>query len=124
MRFPIKGSLIPGFRHTLIGLVPLYDAVLTVTFTREAVILQDKQSMPVLTGWREATGSRLWRIALQPGELKLPSMPNDANLATIAAYSAYDLPNVGALIRYFHAAAGYLVRSTWLKSIGAGNYSS
>ena len=27
-----------------------------------------------------------------------------------------------ALIHYFHAAAGYPVRSTWLKSISAGNY--
>ena len=51
-------------------------------------------------------------------------MPNDANMATLAAYSAYDLPRVAALISYFHAEAGYPVRSAWLKSIGAGNYSS
>ena len=52
-------------------------------------------------------------------------MPNDANIATLAAYSsAYDLPRVAALIIYFHAADGYLVRSTWLKAIGAGDYSS
>ena len=51
-------------------------------------------------------------------------MPNDANLATLAAYSAYDLPIVAALICYFHAAAGCPVLSTWLKAISAGNYSS
>ena len=51
-------------------------------------------------------------------------MPYDANKNTLKAYSAYDIPIVRALIRYFHAAAGYPVRSTWLKSIGSGNYST
>ena len=51
-------------------------------------------------------------------------MLNTANMATLEAYSAYDLPSVEALIRYFHAAAGYPVRSTWLTAISAGNYSS
>ena len=51
-------------------------------------------------------------------------MPHDANRTTLKAYSAYDLPSVRTLIRYFHAAAGYLVRSTWLKAIGSGNYST
>ena len=77
----------------------------------------------MLTSWCEATGSRLWRIDLQPGESNLSIMPNDANLATLAAYNAYDLPRVAELIIYFHATAGYPVRSSWLKSIGAGNYS-
>ena len=49
-------------------------------------------------------------------------MPHDANRTTLKAYSAYDLTNVRALIRYFHAAAGYPVRSKWFKYIGAGNY--
>ena len=51
-------------------------------------------------------------------------MNHDANRSILKAYSAYDLPSVRALIRYFHAAAGYPVRSTWFKSIGSGNYSS
>ena len=58
----------------------------------------------MLTGWREFTGSKLWRISLQPGESNLPSTLNDANLAKLAAYSAYDLPSVAALIRYYHGA--------------------
>ena len=71
-----------------------------------------------------ATGLRLWKISLKPGESNLPSMPNDDKRATLAAYIAYDLPSVAALIRYFHAVAGYPVRCTWFKAIGAGTYSS
>ena len=46
----------PGFRNTLIGLGPLCDADCTVTFTHEALIVQDTRGTPVLTGWREASG--------------------------------------------------------------------
>ena len=93
---------------------PLCDAYSTVTFTSTAVVVRDPQGNPVLTGWREQSGLRLWRIALQPEETTLPNMPYGSNKTTLQAYSAYDLPSVAALIRYFHAAAGYPVRYTWL----------
>ena len=110
----IKGHLMTGFIHTLIGVGPLCDADCTVTFTWEAVIVHDKKVTDVLTGWREAICPRLWRISLQPGESNMSSIPNDSKQATLDAYSDYDLPRVADLIRYFHSAAGYPVRSTWL----------
>ena len=63
-------------------------------------------------------------MVLQPGESNLPRMPHTATLDTLAAYNAYNLPNVAVLICYFYVAAGHPVRSTWLKAISAGNYSS
>ena len=39
-------------------------------------------------------------------------------------FSAYDLPSVEALVRFFHAAAGYPVKATWLEAIKEGYYSS
>ena len=45
-------------------------------------------------------------------------------MATLEAYSSYNLPSVAALIRYFHTSAGYPVRPTWLTAISTGNYSS
>ena len=91
---------------------------------RKAVIVRNKQGTAVLTGWHESIGPRLWQIALQPGNLNLPSTPNNAKHDTLAAYSAYDLPRVAALIRQFHTTTGLSVRSIWLKAFGAGNYSS
>ena len=122
--FPVTGHIVPGFKHTLKGVGPLCDADCTFTFTYAAVIVWDSKGSPVITGWREKSGLCLWRIALQPGKSNLPNMPHDANRTTFKVYSAYDLPSVRALICYFHAAAGYPVRSTWLKAIGAGNYST
>jgi hypothetical protein len=41
-----------------------------------------------------------------------------------AALNAHDLPSVSALVHYLHAAAGFLVKSTWLAAIKAGNFAS
>ena len=57
--FLVTGHIMPGFRHTLIGVGPLCDADCTVTFTRVAVIGRDAQGSPVLTGWQEQSGPRL-----------------------------------------------------------------
>ena len=43
---------------------------------------------------------------------------------TLNAFSAYNLSSVEALVIYFHAVAGYPVRSTWLREIEAGNFAS
>ena len=94
-----------GILHTLIGVGLLRDAECTVTFTHAAVIVRDARGIPVLTGWRKHYGPRLWRIALQPDEENLPKMPNTAHRTTLEAHSAYEIPSVEALIRYFHAAA-------------------
>ena len=111
----------PEFRHTLIDVGPLCYAYCTVTFTRAEVIVRDASGITVLTGWREHSGPQLWRISLQPDKENLPKIPNTAHMTTLEAYSAYDLPSVEALIRYFHTASVYPVRSTWLTDISAGN---
>ena len=40
------------------------------------------------------------------------------------AFNAHDLPSVGSLVRYLHAATGFPVKSTWPAAIKAGNYAS
>ena len=51
-------------------------------------------------------------------------MRNREEQTTLGVYSTYDLPSLAALVRYFHAAAGYPVRPTWMNAIKAGNYAS
>ena len=36
----------------------------------------------------------------------------------------YELPSIEQAVRYLHAAAGYPVKSTWLKAIRNGNYAT
>ena len=68
------------------------------------------------------------RTGLASGALRSPlrqrnSPPYQKTLIkNLRAYSAYDLISVEALVRYFHAAAVFKFRTTWLKAIKVGNY--
>ena len=114
----------PSFKHTLLGIGKICDADCKVVFTKKAVVFYKAQQQPILSGWRETTGPKLWRIALNPDKENLPSIPETATRSTLQAFSAYDLPNVETLVKYFHAAAGFPVKDTWLKAIKNNNYAS
>jgi hypothetical protein len=52
-----------------------------------------------------------------------PQRPSkQAQKAPQQANSVYDLPSTKQAIKWMHAVCGYLVKSTWLKAIKAGNY--
>ena len=107
---------------TGVGFGPIYNADCKVIFTKNNVIIYDQGGSPILTGWRERNGARLWRISITPTPEKIPAMPNSVDHTYIKAYSPYDLPRVEDLVRYFHAADGFLVRTTRIKDIKVGNY--
>ena len=118
---PVSGHVIPGFQENLIGIGPICDADYSVTFTKDAVVIYSPKEHTVLTGWGEAEGPRLWRMSLLPNADPVPDIDTapDAQQSTLEAFSAYDLPSVEGLVQYSHAAAGFPVRDTWLKSIKA-----
>ena len=124
--FPRSGHVIKGFHENLVGIGPICDAKYSVLFTEDDVRIISPNGQVVLNGWRETTGHKLWRMSLLPSEndLRPFSGTHDVSTASLAAFSAYDLPSVNALVRYFHAAAGFPVRDTWLKAIKAGNFRS
>jgi len=118
---PTSGYVMPGFHHNLLGIGKFCDAECKVLFTKTTVTIFNKDAVPVLTGWREADGAKLWRMSLLPEEDTMPPQ-EDSQQAKLGTFSTYDLPSVQALVIYFHASAGYPVRDAWLKAIKAGNY--
>jgi len=124
--FPRSGHVVEGFHENLVGIGPICDAKYSVLFTEDAVRIISPNGTVVLNGWRETTGHRLWRMSLLPSEdaIRPFSGTHPVMESSLAAFSAYDLPSVGALVRYFHAATGFPVRDTWLKAIKAGNFKS
>ena len=108
------------------GIGPICNAKYSVLFTEDDVRIISPNGTVVLNGWRETTGHRLWRMSLLPSAdtLRPFSGTHRVTESSLAAFSAYDLPSVDALVRYFHAAAGFPVRDTWLKAIKAGNFKS
>ena len=102
------------------------DANCTVTFSKHAVNIYSPNGNPIITGWRETDGPRIWRMSIMPNTEDMPQLSSspDSHRTSLQAFSAYDLPSVEALVRYFHAAACFPVRNTQLKSIKAVNFAT
>ena len=119
--FPTTGHVMPVYHENLVGVGPMYDANFTVTFTKHTVNIYSPTGTPIITGWRETTGTRLCCMSIMPNPVNMTPLPDNHKTTTLQDFSAYDLPSVEALIWYFHAATGFPVRDTWLKAITAGN---
>ena len=121
--FPTTGYIMPTFTNTWIGIGPICDVNFAVVFKKQDVTVISPECKPILQGWRENKLPRLWRFALKPnnrGEQKYTT----TNHNRPETHSVYDLPIVEALVQYMHAAAGFPVKSTWLKAIKNGNFES
>ena len=118
-----SGNVMPVFHHNLLGICEFCDADCKVLFTKTSVTIIDNKGEPVITGWRDNNGPKLWNISLLHNEDDSP-VCNQAEHTTLGVYSAYDPPSVASLVWYFHAATGYPVRSTWLNAIKAVNCAS
>ena len=106
----------PNLHHNLMGIGPLCYHGFRVVFEETKVTVYSKDSTELLRGWRETTGSKLWRFSLLPGDHPTPT-PDWSKGPT--ALNAHDLPSVGALVCYLHATAGLSVKYTWLGAIKA-----
>ena len=97
---------------------------LHVLFDSNAVTIFSKDNKTILLkGWSDTTGAKLWCFSIRT-EDNLVSSFHPTPPTTPAALNAHDLPSIGSLIRYLHAAAGFPVKSTWLAAIKAGNFST
>ena len=62
----MQGHVMPSFTHTLIRLGPFADQGCTIVFTKTAVNVYHPDGYPILSGWRDLEGPRLWHFPLQP----------------------------------------------------------
>ena len=119
---PTTGYIMTSFTITLIGVGPICNADCKVLFTKKDVVVISPEGKTILTGWREKTPPKLWSFAFKPkGQEKLDTT---TNLLVPAAHNAYDLPSLEALAKYMYAAAGFPVKSTWLRAIKKGNFAT
>ena len=63
-RAAMSGHVMPSFPHTLIGLGPFADLGCKIIFTKTAVTVYHPDGHPILAGWRDETGPRLWHFPL------------------------------------------------------------
>ncbi len=67
---------------------------------------------PMLQG-RKKKGAKLWTVLGAETDNECKKVAN-----------VYDIPSITQMIKYLHAAAGYPVKDTWVKTINAGNYTT
>ena len=60
----MSGHVMPSFPHTLIGLGPFADLGCNIVFTKTSVIVYHPDGHPILSGWQDETGPRLWHFPL------------------------------------------------------------
>jgi hypothetical protein len=60
----MTGHVMPAFPHTLIGLGPFADLGCKIVFTKTSVTVYHPDGHPILSGWRDEAGPRLWHFPL------------------------------------------------------------
>ena len=102
---PAAGYVIPNFPHTLISVGKIVDENCSVLFEKHKVSVFNSSNRTILTGWREPSGSKLWRVPITGSHYQ----PTSTSPPLITA-NAYSISNTKNLIAYYHAAAGYPVK--------------
>ena len=138
--------MVPGFKENLLSTSKFVDAGYAWLFDQDEVRIYDMSNTEVTTsraavlkGWR-LPDENLWRIPLLPQHNV--SQPNADNPATTIKLSpqqvlqanpppvpehinsVYDLKTKPELIRYYHAAAGFPTKPTWIAAIRNNQYKS
>ena len=120
--FPNTGYIMPSFTNTLVGVGPICDADRTVLFVKHDVTVLLPKGKPILIGLKEKWMPKLLRFALRPSKEPLMKQKPESKRTSRSADSTYNLPSVEELVRYMHAASGFLVKSTWSRAIKKGNF--
>jgi hypothetical protein len=98
----MTGHVMPAFPHTLIGLGPFADLSCKIVFTKTSVTVYHPDGHPILSGWWDEAGPRLWHFPLtaEAAQMALvnaspqPPIPLTAEAAHVAIDTASHLPQL------------------------------
>ena len=93
-----------------------------VQFYKESDVLITCRGKPILIGKRDERGSYHIPLMQTRGQWQPQTPTKKSKKFLQEANSVYDLPTTEEAIRCMHAACGYPFKSTWIKSIKAGNF--
>ncbi len=122
-------NVVPGLHSTLVSIPKFADANYITVFDKFKASIYDATTTtlvasaePVVVAPR-CKSTRLWKIDLDAGteatQTELSTLPINE-----AAHAIFELPNNRQTILYYHAAAGFPTKETFLAAIRAGNYAT
>jgi predicted aspartyl protease len=139
-----EAEMVPGLAlNSLLSASKLANANYVTLFTKNEVQVFDAEASKfkvkgevVMKGWR-CPETKLWRIPLVPQWTNnntetalLSQKATDIMVERRKEWkfdlvnSVYELPNTEQVVAWYHAAAGYPTKATWLKAIEAGFYAT
>ena len=125
MDLPVTDAqIMPGFQHSLLDIGKLFDEDFTVLFKKHSIQVFNPDGDTILNGKSDPSGPYLWRFSLLPKNIDAPPAAPLTTAKTAAAFRADKIPSVEALLRFYHASAGFPVKFAWLSAIKASNYTS
>jgi hypothetical protein len=105
-----------------------YDGTISI-FTKDGVTIHKEMDVlitckgePILIGVRDELGCHRIPLIQRRGQWQPQRSSKQAQKSLCQANSVYDLPSTEQAIKWMPLVCGYLVKSTWLKTIKAGNY--
>jgi hypothetical protein len=125
----IEADTFEEFPQSLLSVGKLADEKTISIFTHDGVAVHKEEDVlitckgqPVLIGVRD--NNSCYRIPLiqSRGQWQPRQPSKQAKEVLHQANNVYDLPPTEQAIRWMHAVCGYLVKSTWLKAVKAGNF--
>jgi hypothetical protein len=119
-------NIVPGLHSTLVSVPKLADAGFTTVFSKKGAAIYDDHNTtitadkpPVLEADRcNLTG--LWKLPLHPeGIAANKEPPHDEAINII-----FDLPSASQNFFWYHTAAGFPPKETFIKAVRNGNYAT
>ena len=111
-------NIVPGLHTTLISVPKFANADYITVFDKNRATIYDPTTTnvqttepPVLTApWCNTMG--LWKLPLEPQQI------------TDTLNATFDLPSTRQTLAWYHAAAGFPTKETFIDAVRAGNYST
>ena len=118
-----------GMHSTLISIPKLANSGYTMVVDGDKANVYDNfttqvtaNKPPILSALRcNLTG--LWKLDLEPIKLYSPDNGNNKTMATEEANVVFYLPSVRQTFLWYHAAAGFSTKETFLQAVQKGNFS-
>lgn len=119
-------NIVPGLHSTLISVPKFADADYTTVFTKTGAKIYDDYTtkitaseQPVLDAARcDDTG--LWKLALHNNNEDQDTRPPEHDAINVI----FDLPSARQSFLWYHAAAGFPTKDTFIRAVRNGNYAT
>ena len=122
-------NIVPGMHSSLISIPKMANAGYTTVLRNNGAEIYDDETTtvtadkpPVLTAPR-CPSSGLWRLTLDP-DAAATNQPTGMHTGAETANVIFDLPSTRQSFLWYHAAAGFPPKETFLKAVRRGNYAT